>query len=157
MENLAAFNLNLVVLKPGDISPNKKRRTIDLWWRGENNGSLMALFAYLVKQDKLWTSARLRVLRIVQTASEEREAKRHLGALVDQIRIGATVKVIRSDDPPPEIIKTHSAPEADLVFLGMAAASGDEVKRFLRQIDPLLQGLPTTVLVWSNGEADVFA
>ncbi len=157
MRDLAAFNLNLVVLKPGDIALNKKKRTIDLWWRGENNGSLMALFAHLVKQDKNWHSAKLRVLRIVQSASEERKAERRLLDLVEQTRIAAEVKIIRSDESPPSIIKSNSAPLADLVFLGMAAGSGDEVTRFLNQIDPLLQGLPPTILVWSNGEADMFA
>ncbi len=157
MEILAAFNLNLVVLKPGDIALSKKRRTIDLWWRGENNGSLMALFAYLIRQDKNWGNANLRVLRIVRTQSDEQLAKRHLTALVEQIRIGATVEVIRSEASPPDVIRATSAPVADLVLLGMAAGGGDEVRRFLTQSEPLLGTLPTTVLVWSNGEADVFA
>ena len=100
---------------------------------------------------------KLRVLRIVQSESEERKAERHLKALIDQIRIAAEVRVIRSDDPPQSIIRANSASAADLVFLGMSAGNGDEVTRFLHQIDPLLEGLPTAILVWSNGEADVFA
>jgi solute carrier family 12 (sodium/potassium/chloride transporter), member 2 len=157
METLAAFNTNLAVLKPGDMAPNKRRRTIDLWWRGENNGSLMALFAYLVRLDRTWDRANLRILRIVKSDEEERKAKDRLDSLREHTRIEATIQVIRSSDLPREVIAAHSGPVADLVLLGMAAANSDEIRRFFDVIDPLLERLPTTVLVWSNGEADVFA
>lgn len=157
MSILASFNINLAVLKPGDISLVKRKRTIDLWWRGENNGSLMSLFAYLVTLDKNWQSATLRLLRIVRNPEEEQEARYHLNQLIEHTRISAEIKVIQSQDPPPDIIASTSGAVADLVLLGMMAANGEEVRRFLSQIDPLLQRLPTTLLVWSNGEADVFA
>lgn len=157
MENLAAFNLNLVVLKPGEVNLDKKRPCIDLWWRGENNGSLMALFAYLIKENKKWSHAKLRVLRIVSSESEARQATQLLSDLIDQIRIGATVKTIVSTESPTEVILQTSASRADLVLMGMAAGNGAEARSFLTKIDPLLQGLPTTLLVWSNGDADVFA
>lgn len=155
MEVLATFNLNLVVFKSGEISLAKRQRTIDLWWRGEKNGSLMSLFAYLMTLDKTWAGAHLRILRLVQTEAEEIEANRHLEELRTNTRIAATVNVIRSHDSPPNVIAAHSG-ASDLVLLGLAAASGDEVRRFFEKIDPLLQRLPTTILVWSNGEADVF-
>jgi amino acid transporter len=157
IELLATFDLNLVALKPGDMAPERKRRTIDLWWRGEKNGSLMALFAYLMTLHRLWSNARLRFLRIVQDKTEERESWRHLMALREATRINASIEVIVSDEPAPEVIASRSGPVADVVLLGMAAATGDEVRAYLDKIDGLLQRLPTTVLVWSNGEADVFA
>ncbi len=157
MEVLASFGLNLAVLKPGDMALTKRRRTIDLWWRGEKNGSLMALFAYLIKLDRTWSNAQLRIMRIVRNDQEEQEAKTHLEELREHTRIGARIEVIRATDPPPEVIASQSGPVADLVLLGMNAGSGDEVCRFFDQVDPLLQRLPTTILVWSNGDADVFA
>ena len=48
VETIATFDMNLTVIKPGDLNPTQKRRRIDLWWHGEKNGSLMALFAYLM-------------------------------------------------------------------------------------------------------------
>jgi hypothetical protein len=38
----------------------------------------------------------------------------------------------------------------------MPAASGEEFRQFLQAVEPALQRLPTTVLIASNGEADVF-
>jgi amino acid transporter len=156
METLATFSLNLVVLKPGDMALSKRKRTIDLWWRGEKNGSLMALFAYLMTLDKTWAQAQLRIIRIVRSAEEERQAKNRLEALREKTRINAKIVVLNTLDSPPDVIAAESGPVADLVLLGMSAASGDEVHRYLDQTEPLLQRLPTTLLIWSNGEADVF-
>ena len=159
VELLATFDLNLVAAQArrhGAIA--KRRRTIDLWWRGEKNGSLMALFAYLMTLDESWSGAQLRILRIVRDATEEKELVRHLQELREQTRIDARHRrSFKTSESPPDVIAERSGPVADLVLLGMAAASGDEVRRFLEQVDPLLRRLPTTVLVWSNGEADVFA
>jgi amino acid transporter len=157
VEILGTFDMNLAVLKSGDIRPTKKRRTIDLWWRGDNNGSLMALFAYLLTLDRTWSGSHLRIFRIVQSDEEEREARKQLNKLKDLTRIAARVEVIRSKEPPEEIIAEHSGPVADIVLLGMSAGSGEEARLFFTQAMPLLEKLPTTVLVWSNGEADVFA
>ena len=41
--------------------------------------------------------------------------------------------------------------------LDYRATSAAEAKRSLDWLDPLLTRLPTALLVWSNGEADVFA
>jgi amino acid transporter len=157
VEILGTFDLNLTILKPGDIAPDKRRRTIDLWWRGDNNGSLMALFAYLLTLDRTWSGSNLRIFRIVSSDEEEREARKQLGRLRDLTRIAARIEVIRSNEPPAEIIAEHSGPVADIVLLGMTAGSGEEARLYFTQAMPLLEKLPTTVLIWSNGEADVFA
>jgi amino acid transporter len=157
VEILGTFDISLTVLKPGAIAPTKKRRTIDLWWRGDNNGSLMALFAYLMTLDRTWSGSHLRIFRIVQSDDEERQARKQLAKLKDLTRIAARIEVIRSQEPPEEIIAEHSGPVADIVLLGMSAGSGEEARLFFTQTMPLLERLPTTVLVWSNGEADVFA
>ena len=153
---IASFDLNLVILKPGDLAPNRPQRTIDLWWRGYQNGSLMSLFAYLMTLDRAWTNARLRILRIVQDEREENLARDELTALRERARIPAQIEIIRSSDPPLEVIARESGTGADLVLLGLNAATGEDVRRHLGSIHELLRRLPTTVLVASNGEADLF-
>ena len=81
----------------------------------------------------------------------------HLQDLRTHIRIPAEIKVIRSDDPRPWVISAESGSSTDLVFLGMSATGADEARRSLQDLEELLDRLPTTILVWSNGEADVFA
>ncbi len=156
-ETVIAFGLNLVVLKAGDISPSKRKRTIDLWWRGEKNGSLMALFAYLMTLDRTWSGASIRLLRGVSGDSGERQARDRMEQLREHARIVATIELIRSEASPRELIASTSGPVADLVLLGVAARETEQARRSFEAMYPLLEELPTTLLVWSNGEADVFA
>lgn len=157
VETFTTFNLNVLLQKPGDIVPDRKKRTIDLWWRGEKNGSLMALFAYLVTQHPTWRGPTIRILRIVRDPMEEESARRHLEELRLRTRIPALIQVIPSQAKVQEVIADHSGPETDLVLLGMGTVERDDLGAFLDQSGPLLDNLPTTLLVWSNGEADVFA
>lgn len=156
VEVVATFDKNLVVLKPADIAINRRTRSIDLWWRGEKNGSLMALFSYLITLDQAWSGANVRFLRIVANDEEEIEGRIHMNGLKKQMRMPAENKIIRSTFPPADIIAETSGPVADLVLLGIAATSGEEARRSLEWLEPLLGRLPTTILVWSNGEADIF-
>ena len=156
VRTIAPFDLNLLILKPGDIAPQKRRRTIDLWWRGKRNGSLMALFAYLMTLDRTWSGAKVRLLRVVGDEAEERESRRLMEELRGQSRISAEIQLIRSESPPYEVIAAASGPVADLVMLGLKASDDDTVLRSLTKLEPLLKELPTTVLVSSNGEANVF-
>ena len=154
---LAEFNVSMVVFKPGELSINKRRRIIDLWWRGEKNGSLMALFAYLMTLDKTWAGANLRILRIVESDEEERDARLHLNQLKALTRIAARIEIIRSTDSPTKIIVDKSGPVADLVLLGMNAASGEETRSYFAAMEPVYDTMPIMIFVHSNGEADVFA
>ncbi|MBN2525978.1 MAG: amino acid permease [Deltaproteobacteria bacterium] len=152
---IATFDKNLVVLNAGDIALKKKTRIIDIWWRGESNGSLMALFAYMITLDAAWSHTTIRIFKIVKNDTEEKEAKKHMNELINIIRMSAQTEIVRSTDTPTDIIAATSA-AADLVILGMHATSAEEDKRSLEWLDPLLARLPSTLLVWSNGDADVF-
>ena len=147
--------MNLVVLKSGDIVPNKNRRSIDIWWRGEKNGSLMALFTYLLTLDSTWSESNIRFLRIVVNDKEEKEGRIHMSEIGKRSRLPAQTKIIRSAEKPADIIVSQSA-TADLVLLGMRATSGEEARRSLEWFNPMLEHMPTTLFVWSNGEADIF-
>ncbi|MDC0980492.1 hypothetical protein OAQ84_02015, partial [Bdellovibrionales bacterium] len=156
MDIVASFNLNLVILSSADLAPNRKHRVIDLWWREETNGSLMALFSYLMTLDSTWSSAKIRVMRIVENEKDHATALKRLTNIKQQTRIDAEIKIIQSSEPYSSIIANSSGKEADLVFLGMGATSGQEAKESINEIREVLHELPTTLLVWSNGEADIF-
>ncbi|MBL6976098.1 MAG: amino acid permease [Deltaproteobacteria bacterium] len=157
IDTFNAFNLNVLLHKPGDIVPDRRKRTIDLWWRGEKNGSLMALYAYLVTQHSTWRGAAIRILRIVRDPMEADNASRNLEELRRRTRIPARIEVISSLAEAQEVIGNYSGPETDLVLLGMGTVQKDDLGAFLDQSGPLLEVLPSTLLIWSNGEADVFA
>ena len=154
---LRAFDYNTLLLKPGEMVLDKAQRVIDLWWRGSRNGSLMALLAYLMKQDRAWRTAKIRIFRAVPEASAEAEARQHLDRLLANARIEAEVNVFHTQDQPSRFIPERSAGVADLVMLGLSSSDLEDFPGYLANMDPLLSSLPTTLLVWSNGEADLFA
>lgn len=152
-----AFNVNLVLLKPGPMAIDKPQRIIDLWWRGDRNGSLMALLAYLITLDRTWRSARLRIFRAVGDAGSEEIGRKHLKELLVNARIDAEIHVFVARSHPHEFIPEHSGTTADIVMLGLSTVDMDRFPEYLAAMDPMLERLPTTLLVRSNGEADLFA
>ena len=49
--------------RPGAAHRPAERGRIDLWWRGDANGSLMVILAYLLTLNWEWGRRQLRVLR----------------------------------------------------------------------------------------------
>ena len=148
--------LNLAVLKQGDFVKGKRRkRIIDIWWRGERNGSLMALFAYLMTLNRAWHGAMVRLLRIVSDDEDAGKVQSRLKLMLKKARLTMAVDVIASCDPPHEIMKRMSG-QADLVFIGMSGNDALNFAAYLRVMDDLFKSLPTTVIVLSKGDANIF-
>ena len=132
------------------------KRRIDLWWHGQQNGSLMAMFAYLTSTHPEWKDARIRLLRVVKTAAEHVEAEESLAELTHAARMEMEIEVVLSERPVSEIIAERSV-TADLVLLGLARKDVWDLSAFLEDRDPLLTQLPPTLLVLSNGDVDLLA
>lgn len=136
---------------------DKPQRVIDLWWRGDRNGSLMALLAYLITLDRTWRTAKLRIFRAVTDTAAEATAHKHLRDLLVNARIDAEIHVFVATTHPHEFIPEHSGTTADIVMLGLSTVDMERFPEYLAAMEPMLQRLPTTLLVRSNGEADLFA
>ncbi|MBN2342045.1 MAG: amino acid permease [Deltaproteobacteria bacterium] len=157
VEILGAFNFNLTILKTGNFVPDKKKRRIDLWWGGDGgsqNGSLMAIFAYLMTLHSTWSGAQIRFMRIISNSAEKSHAETQMQDLKKNIRIPAEVKVIQSTESFSEIIARESS-SSDFVYMGMRASNSNEARASIESQKELLAKLPTTILVWSNGDANI--
>ncbi len=152
---LASFGLNFALYKGAKLD-GIGRKNIDVWWSGQRNGSLLTLFAYLTSMHRDWLKARIRMLRVVKTSAEHRAAQQKLTHMVDAARLTVQVEVIQSEEPIADLIAERST-RADLVFIGLAQKDVIHFDEFLKDRDPLLAKLPPTVLVLSNGEADLLA
>ena len=153
LREIEPFNLNIILYKKGQAT---RFAQIDVWWHGQQNGSLMMLLAYLTATSPDWKGARIRMLRIPQEGEDPGEAERSLTQLMMAARMPADLEVILSDRPVVDLIAEWSA-SADLVFLGMASRDLGDFERVLEQRDPLLKRLPPTLLVLSNGDVDLLA
>ena len=152
---IAAFDLNIVVYKGARIEDTPKAR-IDLWWHGQQNGSLMAMFAYLTATRPKWAKAKIRMLRVVKTPEEQTAAEESLKTLMHAARMKMDLEVVMSSDSVSDLIVEKSS-SSDLVLLGMARSDVWDFQGYLASRDDLLTKLPPTLLVLSNGEVDLLA
>ena len=156
MAVVATFNMNVVIYKGAKVDEGTHRKRIDLWWHGQQNGSLMALFAYLASRHPTWRNAKIRMLRIVKTGAEHMEAEDDLRELISAARMTMDVDVVLSEKSVSDVIAERSG-SANLVILGLAENDLWNFQDFLDSRDPLLARLPPTILVRSTGEVDLTA
>jgi len=146
----------VIVVDKGLPSEYRPRRRIDIWWRGQKNGSLMATLAHLLVQNWQWRDSQIRILRVIGDEAGRQSSRQAIRELVEAIRIRAEPRVIVSTDSFANVFRSHSA-KADVIFLGMQPSTDETAEQYYRRLTDLLSDMPTTILVHSSGEADVFA
>jgi amino acid transporter len=156
LRTVRTLGKSIVVVEDRGLLLHRRHKCIDCWWRGQANGSLMVILAHLLMQNPEWGRSRLRLLRQVRTAAEVEAAQADLIAICHAARIVAEVEVPVSTAPFPDVLRQHSG-ESTLVFLGFQPPEVGKDEVFLQQLDTMLEGLPSTLLVCSTGEADLQA
>jgi len=145
----------LIVADKGLPSEAQPRRRIDIWWRGQQNGSLIATLAHLLIQNWEWRDSYIRILRVIRDAAGHDSSLQAIRKLVEAARIRAESRVIVSTEPFSDVFRSHSA-KADVIFIGMQRSDDETSAQLYSRISDLLTDMPTTILVHSSGEADVF-
>lgn len=123
--------------------------TIDVWWRGNQNGELMLLLAHLLAQNQRWRSRPIRLLRMIENEAGRDEVLNHLEGLIDNARIVATPHVVVSEDAVAAIQATSRS--AAIVFMGMAIPEEGEGEEFHKRMTDLAGELARVVFVKSAG------
>ncbi len=152
------LHMSLILLYDNGLPTlgRKEKPRIDIWWRGEENGSLMAILSYLILLNREWAHASIRFLRIVRQTESHTKALKELKTLIELSRMKATVSIIDSDKQFVDILHSYSS-DAAVVFIGFKIPGQRDAIEFQRSFSSLLQGMPTTLLVNSTGEADLMA
>lgn len=123
--------------------------SIDVWWRGKQNGGLMLLLAHLLHQNPEWRRNRIRMLRVLGAEEARDEVAVHLRQLAASARIAAEV-VVMVGESPAKVIQETSA-NAAIVILGFEPpAEGDEVV-FFERMEVIAGDLPRVLFVDSAG------
>ncbi|MDA7926099.1 amino acid permease [Mariniblastus sp.] len=123
--------------------------TIDVWWRGNQNGELMLLLAHLLAQNQRWRSRPIRLLRMIENEAGRDEVLNHLEGLIDNARIVATPHVVVSENAVAAIQATSRS--AAIVFMGMAIPEEGEGEEFHKRMTDLAGELSRVVFVKSAG------
>lgn len=151
------LGMSLILVHDKGLPQGSFNRRIDVWWRGQENGSLMILVAHLLTLNWEWLRAKVRVLRLIRDEAGRQPSREALEKLVSHARMDAEVEVIVSDDEFPKVLERHSS-DASVVILGFKIPEEreEEAFRFQMYFERMISPLPTTLLVSSSGEADVF-
>jgi len=145
------LGMNLLLAKVPQVPEPYGAKRIDIWWRGQKNGELMILLAYLLTTNWQWHRAEIRVLRVVEKEEGREPAKGAMAALLAAARVEGKIQVIVSTEPFQRILHAYSS-DASLVVLGFESPEpGGEREWFLR-IDALLEKLPCALLVNASEE-----
>jgi amino acid transporter len=149
-----ALGMSLLTLYSRPVVEGNER--IDIWWRGQENGHLMAILAHLMVNNHTWRGTRVRVLRHIGDEALRDAAETELHRLCDAARVDFEIVVFDDDRPSLEVIHQESG-DARLVMLGFTPPSAEDSDGWHASMSKMLDGLPTTMLVSSTGEADLFA
>lgn len=125
------------------------RGTLDVWWRGYQNGELMLLLAYLLTTNNEWRSHTIRVLRVIDNEAGRENVYEHLTQLMTSARIRAIPEVIVDDDVHQAIQRTSRT--AALVFMGFDAPKEGGEGDFFTHMEKWAGMLPRVVFVNSAG------
>jgi len=150
------LGMSLTILHDKGLPKRRENRRIDIWWRGEKNGSLMVLLAHLLTLSWEWSGASIRLIRLIRDEAGRGPSAEALGKLLSSARVNAHVDIIVSEAPFSEVLSRHSH-DATVVLLGFNVPEEREAQGFQQRFEGLMSELPTTLLVCSSGEADIFA
>ncbi|MEM7454785.1 MAG: amino acid permease [Planctomycetota bacterium] len=143
---------NVIIARSTELEaePRKPPKgTIDVWWRGRQNGELMLLLAHLLKQNRDWSTRKIRLMRIVNDDSGVEEVTRHLEELATESRIEADPVVFVASNAK-EVIQRESQNSA-VVILGFELPDEGGEGDFFRQMESLASGIPRALFVSSIG------
>lgn len=123
--------------------------TIDVWWRGKQNGELMMLLAHLLTQNDGWRNRTIRLLRVIDNEAGRDEVEQHLKLLADRARIKTQCEVVVSSDFRGAI--QESSRNAAIVFMGFQPSDENFDSDFYERIEGLCGDLQRVIFVNSNG------
>ncbi len=158
VNTIARLDMNNIIFINFQKRPfpqHDSKGTIDIWWRGKRNGSLMLLLAHLLQTNSSWKSASIRLLRTVTNEGAVDPAEESLKEIAIAARIECETKVIISKSFD-ESFRNESA-GARLVLLGFQPPKKENYEKFYEDNTKRLQGMPPAFLIASSGDADFLA
>lgn len=153
LRTLDNLGQSIVAVKFKDDAPDPREvppGTIDVWWRGKDNGPLMLLLAHLLTKNDLWRSKTIRLIRVVSNEAARDEVLQHLENLLEGSRIRATPLVIVLDNPASAIHDTSQ--DAAVVFLGLICPEQGQEGMFYESLEALTTDLDRVIFVHSAGD-----
>ncbi len=156
LQTIMDFGKSIVIYIAGQDAQDRQPQRIDIWWKGRRNGSLMIILAHLLTLNSVWCRCRLRLLRQVATPEDVAEDKQEMEWILHEARIQGDIQVAVSSEPFRQVLKKYST-DADLLILGLERLDENAQQAYFTNTEELLKQMPSAMLVYSSGEADLMA
>ncbi len=149
-----AFEKNIVIVR----CPTEKRvrweppqGTIDLWWRGGADSTLMLVLAHLLTQNTRWRRHRIRILHCISPNGDADRARTDILSVIERSRIPATAEILPAEEP--DETRRHWSKEAALVMIPFTVpqAEREEAQNFVRRSNDLIEGFGNVLFVSCTG------
>ena len=152
LRTIAALGRSIIAVRFIEEADNPwevPQGTIDVWWRGHQNGELMLLLSHLLTKNNEWRTRTIRLLRVIENEAGHDEVLSHLNGLIEKSRIRATSEVIVAEDPREAIhaVSAHAA----IVLMGFEAPEEGDEEGFYQRMELWADNLPRVVFVDSIG------
>jgi len=137
LEQLIEKNKNILLFKNSEISTTNLYPRIDIWWRGFENGNLMAILAHMMISG--YPHSPYKNIRIIRTIDHEQEmlqAKKDLEELLDLARIDGEILIIYQDKETYREKLKHISGKSGLILMGMPGSQSSPLSKFFK-IDKL--------------------
>jgi amino acid transporter len=154
--NLIELDYNILFLDFDKEAEFGKRQTIDLWWRqtDSNNAEMMLNIARFIVQSPAWTKARIRVMFVNNSNTDNAIIKSEISKQIERMRIKAEINVITNAVAQKdfyEIVGLQSS-QTDLVIIGLPDEKIAENVEFIKQTDDLFDTIGSTLLVKASDQ-----
>jgi len=120
IKRILELQKNILLLKNG--ARLNKMEQIDIWWRGEKNGNLMVLLAYIMistHKEKAHGSCRIRIIRKLNENESMDTAAEELSDLLNKSRVTGEPVILPFSEEPIEESLFNVSLNADLIMMGM--------------------------------------
>ncbi len=122
INQVLAMNNNMLLLKNGDrLRENGK--SIDIWWRGERNGNLMVLLAYIIKtskeKDKEGTFDNIRFLRKIGRDEDRDKSYQEMTTMLSKARLRGEVQILPYSEESFMETLARTSGSTDLIMMGL--------------------------------------
>ncbi len=120
INRILSLNRNILLLKNG--ARFQKSELMDIWWRGERNGNLMVLLAYIMKSSLSLDEQRknrIRIIRKLDAWDDEAVAADEMNALLEKARLSGEVLILPASEEPFIETVLHNSKDSDLLMMGI--------------------------------------
>ena len=135
MKQCLSSGMNILLMK--NAQRFRGYRSIDIWWRGEKNGNLMVLLAYIMKITLHQNGEeidKIRIIRKLGPGEDSLKAENEIKDLLSRARLTGEIIILSHDDIPfIEILKNHSQ-NVDLIMLGLPGNYTEPTEKGIRSI-----------------------